>query len=180
MSEEARAVIIDDYAGVGGVRIGRVAVADPGLGEVCVKVAAAAIGPWDRFTTEGAFAELLGDASHAAFPMVLGWDLVGTIVAAGEGSDLAPETRVLAMTRQPLTGVGAQSERVTLPAEACAAVPTASQIRTWRACRAAGWPLGRPSTRWASTPSASGSSSSARPASSGVWSRGSPSAAAGG
>lgn len=121
---KARAAVIDGYDGVGVVRVDEVAVPAPGREEVRVAVAAAAIGPWDLLTTEGAFAALLDEAEvSASFPMVLGWDLAGVIEDAGADSDLAPGTRVLAMTRQPLTGVGAHAEQVTLPCELCVPIP---------------------------------------------------------
>ena len=122
----ARAVVIDGYDGLEGLRVEEVAVPAPGPAEVRVAVAAAGIGPWDVFTADGAFAALLGDAEHAAtFPMVLGWDLAGVVEDAGADADLAPGTRVLAMTRQPLSGVGAHAERVTLPAALCVQIPDA-------------------------------------------------------
>ena len=76
-------MVIDGYDGLAGLRVDEVEVAEPGPAEVRVAVAAAGIGPWDVFTADGAFAELLDDAELVAtFPMVLGWDLAGVIEEA--------------------------------------------------------------------------------------------------
>lgn len=146
---DARAVLIDGWDGAQGVRVGRVSVRAPGPGEVRVRVRAAGVGPWDQFTTEGAFAELMDAGAPYAFPLVLGWDLAGVVDAAGPGADLRPGTRVLGMTRQPLTRVGAQAELVTLPAEFCVETPAGLEdvdaaclpccgLTAWQAVAAAG------------------------------------------
>lgn len=119
-----RAVVIDGYDGVDGVRIAEVPRIPPQNGEVEIAVTAASIGPWDVFTTEGAFAELLGQEEQSTdFPMVLGWDFAGVVDHTGADVDLAPGTRVLAMSRQPLNGIGVHAERVTLPATTCVPIP---------------------------------------------------------
>jgi NADPH:quinone reductase-like Zn-dependent oxidoreductase len=120
---DARAVIIDGYDGPQSLRVAPVDVPAPSGGQIRVRVTAAGVGPWDFLTTEGAFAEVLGDAGHAAFPMVLGWDFAGVVADAGPGSDLRPGERVFGMTRQPIDGVGCHAELVTLAAERCARVP---------------------------------------------------------
>ena len=123
-SRTMRAVVIDSYNGVKGVRVADVPVIAPGEGEVRIAVTAASIGPWDIFTTRGAFAELLGeDENRTSFPMVLGWDLAGVVEEAGAGADLAPGTRVLAMSRQPLNGIGVHAEQATVPAGLCVPIP---------------------------------------------------------
>jgi NADPH:quinone reductase-like Zn-dependent oxidoreductase len=103
---DARAVIIDGYDGPRSLRVGSVDVPAPSGGQIRVRVTAAGVGPWDVLTTEGAFAEVLGDAGHAAFPMVLGWDFAAVVVDAGPDADLRPGERVFGMTRQPIDGVG--------------------------------------------------------------------------
>ena len=123
-SPTMRAVVIDDYNGVEGMRVAEVPVIAPGDGEVRIAVTAASIGPWDIFTTQGAFAELLGEDEHpSSFPMVLGWDFAGVVEQAGDSADLTPGTRVLGMSRQPLNGIGVHAEQVTVPAELCVPIP---------------------------------------------------------
>lgn len=119
---DTQAVLIDGWGDPTGVRVGPIAVRAPAAGEVTVRVTAAAVGPWDVLTTEGAFAELLGE-QKMTFPMVLGWDVAGVVDAAGANADLAVGERVLGMTRQPLTGIGAHAGHVTLPAALCVATP---------------------------------------------------------
>lgn len=123
-SRTMRAVVIDGYDGVEGVHVAEIPVIAPGDGEVRIATTAASIGPWDVFTTQGAFAALLGeDELPASFPMVLGWDFAGVVEQAGDGADLAPGTRVLAMSRQPLNSIGVHAEQATVPAELCVPIP---------------------------------------------------------
>jgi NADPH2:quinone reductase len=122
----SRAVVIGSYGGLQSIDVAEVQVAPPRAGEVTVRVEAGAIGPWDVFTADGAFAALLDDSDIAStFPMVLGWDFAGIVDQAGDEVDLKPGARVMGMSRQPLTGVGVHAEAVTLPAELCVEIPDA-------------------------------------------------------
>lgn len=120
---DTQAVVIDGFDGVASLRVTAVPVRDPGPTEVRVRVTAAGVGPWDVLTTDGAFAELLGESGHATFPMVLGWDFAGVVEAAGDRSRLEQGQRVAGMTRQPVDGIGCQAGLVTLDDERCVPLP---------------------------------------------------------
>jgi NADPH2:quinone reductase len=58
------------------------------------------------------------------FPMVLGWDGAGVVEAVGAGTtDLVVGQRVMAMSRQPATGVGLHAELAVLPVEQVVPLP---------------------------------------------------------
>jgi len=91
----------------------------PGPGEVLVEVAAAGVNPADYKFRNGSLAE----AAPLAMPFVPGMDIVGTIVATGDGvARWQVGDRVLAMLY--LMGNGGYAERVCVPAEWCAHLPS--------------------------------------------------------
>lgn len=69
-----------------------VPVAEPGPGEIRVKIAAAAINPVDLGVAAGVFHQL--GMVHQPDWTGLGWDFAGTVEAAGPGVDLPVGTRV--------------------------------------------------------------------------------------
>lgn len=85
-------------------------VAEPGRGEVRVRVEAAPVHPADVATVRGYF------PVPPAARYVLGWGLAGTVDAVGpEVTDLAPGAPVLALSDWFDTLVGAQASSVVLP-----------------------------------------------------------------
>ena len=93
------------------------AVAGPG--EVAIAVEAASINPVDRGAVETGF----GEKMPGPAPWILGWDLAGTITAAGAGVDPAlVGRRVLGFSQWLKGGPGTQASRVVLPRDNIAVV----------------------------------------------------------
>jgi NADPH:quinone reductase len=108
-----RAIVLDAFAGLDGLELAQVPDPVPRDGEQLVKVRAASLGPWDRYSTEGAFVAMGG---RSELPQVQGWDF------AGETSD---GRRVLGFVPQPWMGVGAFAEQIAAPSAILAPLPEA-------------------------------------------------------
>ena len=92
----------------------------PGPGEVLVRLEASAVNPIDLGVRRG---DVLPDDPDR-FPMVLGWDGVGTVVGRGPDTNAPPDgTRVLCMSAQPATGVGTHAELAAVSAERVVPLP---------------------------------------------------------
>ena len=78
-----KAIIIDEYGGPEVLKLADVADPVAGRGEVLVKIAAAGINPVDLIERAGMFK----DFKPLTFPSVLGWDLSGTVVHVGPGTE---------------------------------------------------------------------------------------------
>jgi len=92
----------------------------PGLGQVRVRVSAAAVNPVDLKTRSGFLADI-----DLRFPAVLGWDVAGVIDEVGAAVDnWRPGDRVIAMLAQPVRGQGTYAEQVVVPSELLAPAPT--------------------------------------------------------
>lgn len=116
-----RAVVIDEYGGPEVLHVAELPEPEPGPGEVAVRVAAAAVNPVDLATRAG----LLGGGTPAS-PVVLGWDLSGTVEAVGTGvTRWQVGDRVVAFTAQPATGRGTYAELVVLDEALFAPAPSA-------------------------------------------------------
>src|SRR5271165_4814942 len=102
---------LNSFAGLDGLELAQVPDPVPRDGEQLVKVRAASLGPWDRYSTEGAFVAMGGSSE---FPQVQGWDF------AGQTSD---GRRVLGFVPQPWMGVGSFAERMAVPAALLAPLP---------------------------------------------------------
>ena len=88
-----RAAVVRRPSGPESVEIVHVPIAEPGPGEVRVRVAAAAVNPVDLGVAEGFFHQLglVDQPDHTG----LGWDLAGVVDRVGPGrSDLAVGDRV--------------------------------------------------------------------------------------
>ncbi len=141
-----RAMVIDRFGGPEVLRLAEVPVPEPGPGEVLIRVSHAGVNPADWKCREGWLAPFF----EYRFPFVLGFDLAGVVVKAGEGSTgVAPGDRVLAYSKQGQGEWGSYAEYVRasvdgvvhLPpdlgeAEA-AAIPTAG-ITAWEGVFEAG------------------------------------------
>jgi NADPH:quinone reductase len=115
-----RSVIINRYGGPEVLEVVEQATPEPAAGEVRVRVAGAALNPADAALRAGAFAAMIG----ARFPLGIGWDVAGTVDAAGPGvTDLQVGEPVVAL----LNGVGVRSgthaSHVVLPAASVAPAP---------------------------------------------------------
>ncbi|MEV4320778.1 NADP-dependent oxidoreductase [Microbispora rosea] len=77
---EMAAVVIDAFGGPEVLRLTRSPRPQPGPGEVQIKVHAVGVNPADWKTRQGHEGALISQ-----FPAVLGWDVAGTVSAAGPG-----------------------------------------------------------------------------------------------
>lgn len=115
-----RAAVLDAFGGPELLHVTSLPLAAPGRGQVQVRVAAAAVNPVDLSTRAGRNIPV----ADARFPMVLGWDLAGTVVALGEGvTAWSVGDRVAAMVFQPVTQQGTYAELVDLDVDLLARVP---------------------------------------------------------
>lgn len=77
LPETMPAAYVDHLGPVEAIRVGELPVPHPGPGELLVAVEAAAVNPVDTFVRSGAF------STAVPLPLILGRDLVGTVVALG-------------------------------------------------------------------------------------------------
>jgi NADPH:quinone reductase len=108
-----RAIVLNSFAGLDGLELAQVPDPVPRDGEQLVTVRAASLGPWDRYSTEGAFVAMGGSGE---FPQVQGWDFAGETVDG---------RRVLGFVPQPWMGVGAFAEQIAVPFAILAPLPAA-------------------------------------------------------
>jgi NADPH2:quinone reductase len=115
-----RAAVINAYGGPEQLVPADVPLPAPAETQVLVAVAAAAVNPVDLTTRAGgAIPE-----KDARFPMVLGWDMAGTVLAAGGAvTGLQAGDRVAAMVFQPVDQRGTYARYVSLDATLLAKVP---------------------------------------------------------
>ncbi|MFI6518115.1 NADP-dependent oxidoreductase [Spirillospora sp. NPDC050679] len=112
-----RAVQIDRFGGPEILQVSEVPEPEPQDGEVLVAVTATGINPVDDKTRQGAIGE-----GAPPLPMILGWDLVGTVVDGGASQWRAGEP-VMAMSHQLSTARGTWAELVAIPADLLAPAP---------------------------------------------------------
>lgn len=87
-------------------------------GDIQVKVAACAVNPVDVKTRSG-FVSM-----DLSFPVVLGWDVAGTVdVVGADVSRFREGDEVMGMVAQPARGQGTYAEYVSAPAELFAPIP---------------------------------------------------------
>lgn len=116
-----RALTLPQYGDPDQLTVAEVPRPVPGPGQILVRTAATAVNPVDLLVRSGALADSL---AHP-FPLILGWDLSGTVEAVGEGTErFAPGDRIVAMSAQYATGVGTHAEYVALDAALAAPAPT--------------------------------------------------------
>ncbi|WP_448316089.1 NADP-dependent oxidoreductase [Streptomyces sp. CO7] len=129
-----RAVVLSTYGGPERLSVSETPEpVAPDLDGVLIRTAAAAVNPVDLQTRAGRH------AGHSGFqpPMVLGWDLAGTVTAVGGAvTDFRVGDRVVAMSAQMATGRGTYAEVVALPADIVAHAPASVPLTD-----AAGLPL---------------------------------------
>lgn len=106
-----RAALIHAPGGVENIRIERIPVPQPGPGEVLVRLEASEVNHVDLFVRSGAYATPL------PLPFVIGRDLVGSVVLAGEGVDgFSPGERAWSNSLGHAGRQGAWSEYVLVEA----------------------------------------------------------------
>ncbi|MFF4657951.1 NADP-dependent oxidoreductase [Streptomyces sp. NPDC001381] len=129
-----RAVVLTTYGGPERLSVSEVpepAVPDPD--GVLIRTAAAAVNPVDLQTRAG----LHAGRSAVRPPMILGWDVAGTVTAVGEDvTGFRVGDQVVAMSAQMATGRGTYAETVALPADIVAPAPATLSLTS-----AAGLPL---------------------------------------
>src|SRR4051812_45412124 len=98
----------------------------PADGQVRIRVAAASVNPVDLTTRAGINIPL----AEARFPMVIGWDVSGEVIATGPAvTTLAVGDRVAAMVFQPIDQNGTYRSIIDLPAESIARVPDGVDLK---------------------------------------------------
>jgi NADPH2:quinone reductase len=98
------------------MELGEKAVPEPGPGEVRILVKAVALGLPDVFMCRGTY------AFNPAIPFTPGQEVVGIVTAAGEGVDLAVQSRVIATTSF-IQGNGGFAEQALAPISATYSIP---------------------------------------------------------
>lgn len=115
-----RAAVVETFGGPEVLRAAEIPLASPTDAQVQVRLAAAAVNPVDLTTRAGRNIPV----DSARFPMVLGWDLAGTVVAAGSSATgFQVGDRVAAMVFQPVDQRGTYAEFVNLDAALVARIP---------------------------------------------------------
>ena len=116
-----RAAVVRTPGGPDSIEITNVPVAEPGPGEVRVRIAAAAVNPVDLGVAGGLFHAmgLINQPDRTG----LGWDFAGTVIATGAGVDLAAGTRVAGLVDGFDRDFGTYAEQLVVPAANLAEVP---------------------------------------------------------
>lgn len=111
MSRFLNALQITQYGGAEAFQFTQLPLPQPGPSQVLIAIRAIGTNPVDFKTRAGK-----GVAGRIqSLPFTLGWDVSGTVVAVGEGAELAPGTDVFGMVNFPLPG-GAYASHVLAPA----------------------------------------------------------------
>jgi NADPH:quinone reductase-like Zn-dependent oxidoreductase len=115
------AAVVRTPGGSDSIEIIDVPVAEPGPGQVRVRIAAAPVNPVDLGVAGGLFHAmgLIHQPEHTG----LGWDFAGTIVAAGPQVDLPVGTRVAGLVDGFDRDFGTYAEQLIVPATDLAVVP---------------------------------------------------------
>ncbi|MGW1611866.1 NADP-dependent oxidoreductase [Streptomyces sp. NPDC002285] len=111
-----RAAVVRTFGGPDAVEIVEREVPEPGAGEVRIKVAAAALNPVDAGLAAGVF-------GGAGTDVGLGWDVAGTVDAAGPAAAWGVGDEVVALHYGMLKPLGTHAEYVVVPADAVAKAP---------------------------------------------------------
>jgi NADPH:quinone reductase-like Zn-dependent oxidoreductase len=107
-----KACIIETFGGRDRLKIADLPKPEPGEGEVLIHIRAAGVNPVDWKIREGR----LKDLFPHRFPLILGWDLAGTVEDVGHGARrLAPGDEVYAYARLPVIQNGTYAEYLVLP-----------------------------------------------------------------
>ncbi|KAB8169944.1 zinc-binding dehydrogenase [Streptomyces sp. 3MP-14] len=116
-----RMAVVRTPKGPDSIEIVEVPVAEPGPGEVRVRVAAAPVNPVDLAVAGGTFHAmgLINQPERTG----LGWEFAGAVEAVGAGVDLAVGTRVAGLAGGFDRDFGTYAEQIVLPAADLAVVP---------------------------------------------------------
>ncbi|WP_329546217.1 zinc-binding dehydrogenase [Streptomyces sp. NBC_01356] len=111
-----RAAVVTAFGGPEAVEIVETAVPEPGAGQIRIKVAAAALNPADAGVRAGVF-------GGAGKRLGLGWDVAGTVDAAGVAVAWAVGEEVVALSYGVSKSLGAHADYVVVDADAVAVAP---------------------------------------------------------
>ncbi|OCB45851.1 dehydrogenase [Mycobacterium vulneris] len=123
-----RAAVVRTPGGPESIEIVDVPLAEPGPGQVRVKVAAAAVNPVDLGVAAGVFHDL-GLVNQPNWTG-LGWEFAGTVESAGPGVDLAVGTRVAGVVAGFDRDYGTYAERLVVAVDDVAVVPDELDLST--------------------------------------------------
>ncbi len=115
-----RAVVVRRFGGPEVLEFAEVPVAEPGPGQVRIRVAAAAVNPVDLATRSGVLSA--AGVIPARAVLGLGWDVAGSIDDAGDTGFRVGEA-VIGLRDRIATPLGAYAERIVLDASAVAPAP---------------------------------------------------------
>lgn len=114
------AAVIHGYGGPEQLVVAEIPMPEPSASQVLVGVGAISVNPVDLTTRAGRNIPL----SEAQFPMVLGWDVAGTVLARGTAvTDLEVGDRVAAMVFQPIDQRGTYAAHLALDGTLLAKIP---------------------------------------------------------
>ena len=118
--QTTRAAVIDAFGGPELLHMSAIPLSAPSASQVQLKVAAIAVNAVDLQTRSGRAIPV----AEARFPMVLGWDVAGTVVAVGaDVTGWQVGDRAAAMVFQPKDQHGTYAERINLDAGLLSRVP---------------------------------------------------------
>ncbi|MFF1809881.1 zinc-binding dehydrogenase [Streptomyces sp. NPDC058251] len=116
-----RAAVVTAFGGPEVVEIVEVEVPEPGARQVRIKVAAAALNPVDAGVRAGVF-------GGAGKRLGLGWDVAGTVDAAGVATGWNVGDQVVALAYGPAKSLGTHADYVVVDADAVAAAPASVDV----------------------------------------------------
>ncbi len=115
-----KAIVIEKFGGAEELKLRDVAAPVAGPGELLIKVSHAGVNPVDYKIREGYLKEMM---PHR-FPVIMGWDVAGTVAVLGEGvRGFEPGDRVYAYARKPDVSLGTYAELIAVQAANAAPVP---------------------------------------------------------
>lgn len=121
-----KAALISDFGDLDQIQIADVEEPSAGAGQVKIAVHYAGLNPVDWKITAG----YLVDVLEHKLPIVLGWDVAGTVVALGEGvTEFAVGDPVYSYCRKPVVHMGCFADFVCFDAEHVAAAPNALDMQ---------------------------------------------------
>jgi NADPH:quinone reductase-like Zn-dependent oxidoreductase len=116
-----RSAVVTAFGGTESLAIVERPLADPGVGEVRLRVRSAAVNPVDIVTRAGRLSEA---GLHGPAPIGLGWDASGTVDAVGPGTRrIRVGQPVIGLSDRLQSLVKTHADAVILPEPAVAAIP---------------------------------------------------------
>ena len=121
----SRSVYYEQFGGPEVLQVGEVEVAPLGPDSVKVKVSGVGINPVDYKVSRGYLQGLI----ESDFPVVIGWDVAGTVVEVGASiTEFSPGDRVFGYARLDTVSHGTAAEIVVLPVRVLAHAPSSIDL----------------------------------------------------